>query len=583
MRLKGKGGYSASDLFNDVTTPFRDNVSTGFVNNVARGIGQTVGDLLPIPGAGRALGNAGSWLARLVGLGKYDEVNINTNKLTSNKLMGLKAPTFGSVGKESDISFTHSEYIQDVVSSEAFALETFAINGGNDKMFNWASRIAELYEEYTLEGCVFEYRSMCGTSNTAAVPGFGTVIMATEYDCYDPGYPSKRAMETAEFSNNGTPYERIFHAIECDPKRNVLRSNFVVPGLHNASDALGDERMSVLGNFSIATQGQQAAGVVMGELWVHYKMRLSRPILEPEDPSSLWAYHFSGELNIFPALVGDPTIVYTNSPPVTISIGTSTGSFAQFALYNGTYIGRVMVSVLSYNASASGWNGVLPIVYNEGASSPNLWYGDAYGWNPSITNGISIGTTSLIVDFAIQNTSVVNGLFWNSDNITTFDIIVTPMTNELVNDRRARRRRRRGEYDNYQTQLSKLNKQVQDLSKSTKQPINVCTNPNSNSSKIIIPKITAGVIKATVDNIDDSVLKQIKRNETTDTVKPVVEIEHSPIENDYDKCDSPKTSLLPDEPITETMIVKAIESKDRNAVMKLFTKQHQQFIENRTK
>lgn len=284
--VRGKGGYF-SDAVNWGKKAWRNlnenqRPDASRFNNVVNQLGQTIGGEF---GVGKQLGNAASWVSRALGMGKYE---VKENSLASSWGHGVhlagnhesSPPKFYSNGNGSDIVFAHSEFVTNIKSSIDFKSKTYAINPGNPILFPWASKIGRLYEEFKMLGMLIEYRPTSGTSNTSAVPGMGTVMLATDYDVYDHTFSSKRAMNAAEFSSSGTPYDTILHAIECDSKRNVLSSMYVQPGLTEALQATGDARFSILGNTTIATEGQQADDVVMGELYVTYHWRLSRPTLE---------------------------------------------------------------------------------------------------------------------------------------------------------------------------------------------------------------------------------------------------------------------------------------------------------------
>lgn len=294
----------------------------GNVNKFARAAGEALGQSISyIPGLGKlipaplisaassALGDAGSWLARAFGFGRYD---VRRNSLyrprpgTRGGPGGAQVedmpyvaspPQFGSTKKGSDIVFAHREYIGDVKSSINFTATTYPINPGNNVMFPWMSRVAGLFEEYEMLGCLFEYRSTSATAVGTTSSGMGVVVMATDYDCYDQNFTTKRQMEAAEFSSAAVPYETFLHPIECDRSRNVLAQEYVVPGITKYSDAPGDARLSVLGNFTIATEGQQIDGTTIGELWVTYHIKLSRPVLESTTSNTVYSAHGWGQVS----------------------------------------------------------------------------------------------------------------------------------------------------------------------------------------------------------------------------------------------------------------------------------------------
>lgn len=313
--VRGHGSYSMPPEQNPnkavvVSVPKQPGNVNKFARAAGEALGQSIsyipglGKLIPAPlisAASSALGDAGSWLARAFGFGRYD-VKSNTlykkPRITRGGPGGAQVeempyvaspPSFGSSKKGSDIIFAHREYIGDVKSSINFRATTYPINPGNNVMYPWMSRIASLFEEYELLGQIFEYRSTSATAVGTTSSGMGVVVMATDYDCYDSNFTTKRQMEAAEYSSAAVPFETFLHPIECDRSRNVLAQQYVVPGITKYDDAPGDARMSVHGNFTIATEGQQVDDTTIGELWVTYHIKLSRPVLETTaSPASVY-------------------------------------------------------------------------------------------------------------------------------------------------------------------------------------------------------------------------------------------------------------------------------------------------------
>jgi len=347
------------------------------------------------------------------------------------------------------------------------------------------------YMKNELVGMIFEYRSMCGTGNTASVPGFGTVIMATEYDCYDPIYENKRDMEAAEFSSNGVPYDRIFHAVECDPRRNVLRTNYVVPGLTTAATAVGDERMSVLGNFTIATQGQQAAGVVMGELWVHYKMRLSRPILEATGVN-LFSQHVSGTISTGGTVI-QSNIITQGGTGFDIAFNNISVSNTSVTIKNVTnqLTGRFQIVVNGYNpasgfATTAGTYGITS--GSTTANIPLLLNNDSFAalTNSNPTTG-NFSTYTAIVNILTPGYVQLVPIYASSATVCSFDIFITPMNSTLTS--------RRGRNSVVDAEMRGLKiKETMDINDLKKQ-ISLIQNNNSNSSKNEIDELKSQMLE----------------------------------------------------------------------------------------
>lgn len=327
-RVKGHGIYVEDKITNK---------QPGTVNRMARMAGEALGSAIPlIPGIGKlipaplvsaassALGDAGSWIARAFGFGRY---TIRKNSLMKPMVRGgpggarvedmpyVAAPPQFSNGEGSDIIITHREFVGNVKSSVGFRTTTYPINPGNPVMYPFFSQIAALYEEFDIMGQLMEYRSTSATAVGTTSSAMGVVLMATDYDCYDENFTSKRQMEAAEFSSAAVPYETFIHPIECDRSRNVLSQQYIVPGITSADQAPGDQRLSVLGNFVIATEGQQTDNTDIGELWVTYHIRVSRPCLQSYAPTAaLYASRGSGG-------VSNSGVVFISSQTVTRGLG----------------------------------------------------------------------------------------------------------------------------------------------------------------------------------------------------------------------------------------------------------------------
>lgn len=232
-----------------------------------------------------------------------------------------QAPSFASTNVGSDIVFAHREFVQDIKSSVEFRRNSFILNPGNPVLCPWLSQIAKLYEEYEILGAVFEFKSTSATAVGTTSSAMGAVVMATDYDCEDVNFVNKRAMEAAEYATSGQPFQSFIHPIECDPKRNVISKMYVLPGVSDKLDAPGDPRFSIHGVTTIATVGQQLDDTIIGELWISYHIRLSRPILEVPDSTPNYTQHIGGVVT--PTASGVFTQVINDSSGGSLTFSTS--------------------------------------------------------------------------------------------------------------------------------------------------------------------------------------------------------------------------------------------------------------------
>lgn len=234
-------------------------------NMVAPGIGGTVGNAL-----GSVVGQGAHALVKnITGFGDY---HISKNSLVYNR---DAVPEFSSNNERCTI-VVHREFITDVIGSKIFNIQSFRINPGVAETFPWLAAIAENYEQYVVQGMVFEFKTTSATAVSSTNTAMGTVVMATQYNSLAPSFSNKQQMENYEFASSSVPSASILHPIECDPTQTQCGGIFNVNGQVEPSE--GDKRLYDVGRFSIATVGMQAESTI-GELWVSYKICFLKPRL----------------------------------------------------------------------------------------------------------------------------------------------------------------------------------------------------------------------------------------------------------------------------------------------------------------
>jgi len=231
---------------------------------------------------GKQLGGlAGSYLGELAGgalqslIGSF--TGLGAYNVKKNVLLTQDPPPIINIDKRGGVVIRHREYLGDITTGTggAFKLQAFPLNPGQEGTFPWLSQVAANYEEYSLEGCIFEFRSMSADALNSTNTALGTVIMATNYNAGNPNFTNKIEMENYEFGCSGRPSENLMHPIECDPRQTAVSDClYVRPDLVPAGQAV---QLFDWGNFQIATIGFQASGVNIGELWITYQVSLLKP------------------------------------------------------------------------------------------------------------------------------------------------------------------------------------------------------------------------------------------------------------------------------------------------------------------
>jgi hypothetical protein len=269
--ITGRGGYWTDKLkagLSGAYTSLKRQLPAGSFSRFGRAAG---GAMYGAPGA-----QVGGWLgqgvASLTGFGDY---RIRQNALMLDE--GQQVPTFQDMGQ--GVIVCHREYITDIAVPATpgdFTNLTFPINPGLTTTFPWLAQVANCFDQYTILGLVFEFRSTSSEFG-AGVIAMGKVILATDYDPTDAAQVSALQMENMQYSTTTKPSISVLHPVECDPAVTAQPMLYVRSG---GVPSGKDPRFYDHGLFQIATQGLPASTGTIGELWVTYKIAFFKPQLE---------------------------------------------------------------------------------------------------------------------------------------------------------------------------------------------------------------------------------------------------------------------------------------------------------------
>ncbi|AXL65908.1 putative capsid protein [Fire ant associated circular virus 1] len=251
-------------------------------------IGSAIGSVFGPAGSlvGGALGNlAHSALHAITGFGDY---HVKHNVLTETN----GPPQVINQGKEFIIR--HREYITDIYSSAGtastpspFLNQIFPINPGQATTFPWLASLAGKFEQYRVDGMVFEFKSLYSDAVVTQNGSIGSIILATEYNAGSAPFNSKQQMENYQFAQSCKPSLSVLHPIECARNQTVLSELYVRPSAVPTGE---DIKTYDMGDFQIASQGiplgSAGAPVNLGELWVTYQISLLKPKIPSVGPAS---------------------------------------------------------------------------------------------------------------------------------------------------------------------------------------------------------------------------------------------------------------------------------------------------------
>jgi len=283
FRYKGAGEYYGDGGY------WGDTVKPWLQRNVPAGTFASLGETYAGP-----LGKwAGSKLANYAGFGDY----------TANQLIDNATPTQVSVNsssKEQDLYVEHTEFIGNITGTSAFTTTTYILNASHSVTFPWLSQLAKLYELYEFQGLIFQFKPLATDYSTNAY--LGKIIMATAYDPYWTGFSTSIQMENYAYANSGKITDGLLHGVETALSQKPV--NLLYNRVNNLIEGTRPADLSDLGQFVVATEGMPSTGTV-GELWVTYKVRLSRPVFIDKTIAKLGcigAYQNTGSSNLPPSL-----------------------------------------------------------------------------------------------------------------------------------------------------------------------------------------------------------------------------------------------------------------------------------------
>lgn len=381
----------------------------GAISKAGNYIGGAIGSSFgPIgTGIGSFLGGKlGHLIETVTGFGDY--------RIESNSIMkgGMTVPQIVNSVNGGGVIIRHREFIKDIVATQAFSVESFLIQPGLANTFPWLSQIANGFEQYRLRGMIFEYNTTSSDAllSTATSTALGTVIMQTEYDVADAIATSKRQMLNSEFASSSKPSCTFIHPIEC--KKSLSAQNILYTRGAIAPPPNFDQRLYDFARFQIATEGMQADGGTLGELWVTYEIELLKP-----------QFSFFGLTDHF----------RLNTITTLRPFGTATGGSSIAA--GGTMGGSMNGNGLSYDFPAAITSGqylftytvvggavasaTLPVITITGGLLQGYWVNNSLGYvdcpePPGITPGASvIASGTLIVTSSVCkiNLAAVGGVF----------------------------------------------------------------------------------------------------------------------------------------------------------------------------
>lgn len=296
----------------------------GFGGDVGTAVGYMGSKALGIPNdaAAKWVGGigkkVGQFFSKLTGWGSY---SVNRNSL----LRPINARIRNHPLLKEGTHIRHREYIGEIKGSEGFTNQyELPINPGLVGSFPWASGVANQFQQYIVNGAVFEYVPSSGDAVSGTNSSLGQVMFAVQYDSLDASFQNKQQILNESWSQAVVPSQPVVVPIECAPMQTSVNTLYVRGG---AAPANSDIRMYDLGKLTVATEGQQSTGNTLGSLYISYDIILLKPTLTSAMDLNAKVAHFTrldGATALFPfGTVGTLTSINTlgvTLTPLTLTI-----------------------------------------------------------------------------------------------------------------------------------------------------------------------------------------------------------------------------------------------------------------------
>lgn len=384
--------------------------------------GGIIGDFLPgslsalkpfvKSGAGWLGNKIGSWL----GIGAYQ---LNRNSLVIDE--GNSPLMMHS--DDDTIIVRHREYVGEVYSAAVageFTVQNYPLQPGLDELFEWLAPIAGQYQEWIPMGIIAEFKSNSGEVVTGATNALGQVIMSTDYNAYNQQpFTNKAQMNNTVYSTNAKITQSFVHAIECDPRKNVMESLFVRSGPVPPGQP---PQLYDLGTFAIASVGCQGESQDLGELWFSYEIALRKATLTQTAAAAIATdYFISNSQSMTPATPFEGMVPSANN-----SLGCTfdeTGAIMYFPplLEQGRYqITHFFYTndgapiVLPHDLTFKATNATIPNFWGVNVNTPRIQQGMGPASNEGLLQVFFVDIQANNASIAVDNVSgwTTGGQFW---------------------------------------------------------------------------------------------------------------------------------------------------------------------------
>jgi len=310
--------------------------------------------------------------------------------------------------------YTHREFLGEVLSTVDFVNTVYPLQPALLASFPWLSTSAACFEQWKPLGIIYELKSTSSDAvlSSATSSALGMWGIAADYNALAPPYATLTEFLNSEFAESSKPSCDVYHLVECKPSRTTLTEMYTRTGVLST----GDIRFNDLCNIQVATQGQQANGGSLGQLWVTYQIGFLKPQIPNFADFSVLTDHFQlGTVTNAAPLGTTSLLVEGSSLSSTISDDGTTLLFPPL-LPSGTFL--VVYDVLGTDAVALSF--AEPAFTN--CDFDAFWLGDG---------AANVGNTGTTSNLALQCFIVTLSAFNASFSMAVTTLPAIPLEGDL--------------------------------------------------------------------------------------------------------------------------------------------------------
>lgn len=276
-----------------------------------------------------------------------------------------KTPAPRIVNTREGCVITHREYIADVVrTTNDFSLDSYSINPGLAGSFPWLAQVASRFESYTFERLDFIYEPSVPTSQP------GTIMMAIDFDSADAAPANKTTMLAMQGAMRSAPWQGMRISASALDRKKMVTERYTRSGTVPTGS---DVKTLDVGNLFLASIGTGGPTVTLGDLSVHYTVRLRTPQIQTAPGLSLARRAIqTGRITLTPAggITANVANIIGEGPTPLLLAGNNANTRTMFLHPS------IRRFLLAYSAIVSGGtftSTVNSIINNPSFGSGNYW------------------------------------------------------------------------------------------------------------------------------------------------------------------------------------------------------------------